>query len=69
MYPHQLHVAGEAFVQPDVIPPAWRHQIAKPLQDDLSMVVVCSDLLELFHVNFITYFITFSVLHDIVCYK
>ena len=33
MNPLQLHVASEAFVQPDVVPPARCHQVTKPLRN------------------------------------
>ena len=32
---HELHVGGEAFVEPQVVPPAHSHQVSKPLQHNI----------------------------------
>lgn len=32
---HVLHVSGKAFIEPQVIPPAHRYQISKPLQHNI----------------------------------
>lgn len=32
---NELHVSGESFIQPDVVPPLHGHQVTKPLQASL----------------------------------
>lgn len=44
LHPHQVcsdmfHQRSKAFVQPDVCPPTWRHQITEPLMS----VFMCND--------------------------
>ena len=32
LHRNELHVSGESFIQPDVVPPLHGHQVTKPLQ-------------------------------------
>ena len=35
---HELHKGGEAFIQPEVIPPGWCHEVSKPLWRERAVV-------------------------------